>query len=60
MVNDESKRRSNIRGLLELVMAPSPIPIAEVEPATAIVKRFTTGAMSFGASSKAHETLAMR
>jgi len=60
MVNDESKRRSNIRGLLELVTLPQPIPLEEVEPAAQIVKRFTTGAMSFGAISKeAHETLAI-
>ena len=60
MVNDESKRRSNIRGLLELVTLPQPIPLDEVEPAAQIVKRFTTGAMSFGAISKeAHETLAI-
>ncbi len=60
LVNDESKRRSNIRGLLELKTLPKPIPLDEVEPAKEIVKRFTTGAMSFGAISKeAHETLAI-
>ncbi|MER3424661.1 MAG: glutamate synthase subunit alpha, partial [Nitrospiraceae bacterium] len=60
LVNDESKRRSNLRGLLEFNFAEKPIPIEEVEPAKDIVKRFTTGAMSFGAISKeAHETLAI-
>src|SRR5574341_2539532 len=59
LVNDESKVRSNLRGLLEL-RTGAPIPIEEVEPASEIVKRFTTGAMSFGAISKeAHETLAL-
>ncbi len=59
LVDDESRHRSNIRGLLEL-RTGAPIPIDEVEPATAIVKRFTTGAMSFGAIGKeAHETLAV-
>jgi len=59
LVNDESRHRSNIRGLLELKTGV-PIPIDEVEPASAIVKRFTTGAMSFGAIGKeAHETLAI-
>ncbi len=60
LVNDESKRRSNLRGLLEFKLAPEPIPLDEVEPAKEIVKRFTTGAMSFGSISKeAHETLAV-
>src|SRR5437867_7474992 len=60
LVNDESKRRSNIRGLLELKTLPKPIPLENVEPAKDIVRRFTTGAMSFGAISKqAHETLAI-
>jgi len=59
LVNDESRHRSNIRGLLELKTG-APIPIEEVEPASDIVKRFTTGAMSFGAIGKeAHETLAI-
>jgi glutamate synthase (NADPH/NADH) large chain/glutamate synthase (ferredoxin) len=60
LVNDESQHRSTIRGLLELKFLPEPIPLEEVEPATEIVKRFTTGAMSFGAISKeAHEALAI-
>jgi glutamate synthase (ferredoxin) len=60
LVNDESKRRSNLRGLLDFKFLPEPIPIDEVEPAKNIVKRFTTGAMSYGSISKeAHETLAI-
>jgi glutamate synthase (NADPH/NADH) large chain/glutamate synthase (ferredoxin) len=60
LVNDESKRRSNLRGLLEFKFLREPIPVEEVESAKDIVKRFTTGAMSFGAISKeAHETLAI-
>ncbi|MFO0716767.1 MAG: glutamate synthase large subunit [Nitrospira sp.] len=60
LVNDESKRRSNLRGLLEFKFLPEPIALEEVEPAKDIVKRFTTGAMSFGSISKeAHETLAI-
>ncbi|MCX5728605.1 MAG: glutamate synthase large subunit, partial [Nitrospirae bacterium] len=60
LVNDESKRRSNLRGLLEFKFLPEPIPVEEVESAKDIVKRFTTGAMSFGSISKeAHETLAI-
>ncbi len=60
LVNDESKRRSNLRGLLDFKFEPKPIPIEEVEPAKEIVKRFNTGAMSFGSISKeAHETLAI-
>ena len=48
------------RDLLELVLAESPIPLDEVEPATAIARRFSTGAMSHGAlSAEAHETLSI-
>ena len=48
------------RDLLDLVRAPSPIPLDEVEPASAIARRFSTGAMSHGAlSAEAHETLAL-
>jgi glutamate synthase (ferredoxin) len=48
-----------LHDLLELVPAAEPVPVDEVEPARAIVKRFSTGAMSHGALSKeAHETLA--
>jgi glutamate synthase domain-containing protein 2/glutamate synthase domain-containing protein 1/glutamate synthase domain-containing protein 3 len=61
MVNDESKRRATLRGLLKLKPPPGGgIPIEEVEPAREIVKRFATGAMSLGSlSAEAHETLAI-
>ncbi len=58
--NDEAVRRSLLRGLMKLRAAGEPAPLEEVEPATEIVKRFTTGAMSLGALSReAHETLAI-
>ncbi|HZL36219.1 MAG TPA: glutamate synthase large subunit [Tepidisphaeraceae bacterium] len=60
LVNDETRHRCNIRGLLRIKTHPTPIPLDEVEPAKEIVKRFVTGAMSFGSISKeAHETLAI-
>ncbi|WDT72459.1 MAG: glutamate synthase-related protein [Candidatus Manganitrophus sp.] len=59
-VDDESRARSNLRGLLDLRLLPEPIPLEEVEPASEIVKRFNTGAMSYGSiSNEAHETLAI-
>ena len=59
IVNEE-QARFNIRGLFDLDTQPEPLPLEEVEPATEIVKRFCTGAMSFGSISKeAHETLAI-
>ncbi|MDX1411969.1 MAG: glutamate synthase central domain-containing protein, partial [Nitrospirales bacterium] len=60
LVNEENKRRSTLRGMFDFKFASQPLPLDEVEPAKDIVKRFTTGAMSFGAISKeAHETLAV-
>jgi len=57
--NDESVHRSTVRGLLDFAPA-TPIPLDEVEAAADIVKRFVTGAMSFGSLSReAHETLAL-
>jgi len=59
LVNDESKQLCTIRGLLSFRPA-NPVPLEEVEPATEIVKRFKTGAMSLGSISReAHETLAI-
>ncbi|XP_075970926.1 uncharacterized protein LOC142973196 [Anticarsia gemmatalis] len=56
----ESVRACTLRGQLELVKLDEPIPISEVEPASEIVKRFATGAMSFGSISlEAHTTLAI-
>jgi glutamate synthase domain-containing protein 2 len=58
-VNDESRRLCTIRGLSPSGRA-RPIPIEEVEPPTAIVTRFKTGAMSLGSISReAHENLAI-
>jgi glutamate synthase (NADPH) large chain len=49
-----------LRGLWDLVPAPEPVPLSEVESAQEIVKRFATGAMSFGSiSAEAHENLAI-
>jgi glutamate synthase (NADPH) large chain len=60
LANDESQRRATLRGLLQFNEAPEPIPLEEVEPASEIVKRFATGAMSLGSlSAEAHETLAI-
>ncbi len=59
-VNEQSERLLTIRGLMELTKADEPLDISEVEPATEIVKRFATGAMSFGSISReAHTTLAI-
>ena len=61
LVDDQSERMASLRGLLKFrdgVRAP--IPLDEVEPASEIVKRFSTGAMSYGSiSAEAHETLAI-
>ncbi|KTR84619.1 glutamate synthase [Novosphingobium barchaimii] len=58
-INDQSERMLTIRGLMDFVPG-TPIPIEEVEPASEIVKRFATGAMSFGSISReAHTTLAL-
>src|SRR5206468_3383297 len=61
LVDDETKHRCTIRGLLNFKKsAATPIPLDQVEPAKEIVKRFVTGAMSFGSISKeAHENLAI-
>jgi glutamate synthase domain-containing protein 2/glutamate synthase domain-containing protein 1/glutamate synthase domain-containing protein 3 len=60
MVNDDAVRKGLLRGLMRLRRAGDPVPLEEVEPATEIVKRFTTGAMSLGALGReAHETLAI-
>ncbi|MBC2652725.1 glutamate synthase large subunit [Novosphingobium flavum] len=59
-INDQSERMLTIRGLMELKKADQPVPIDEVEPASEIVKRFATGAMSYGSISwEAHTTLAL-
>lgn len=58
-VNDQSTRLMTLRGLFEFKPQAS-ISIDEVEPASAIIKRFSTGAMSYGSvSQEVHETLAI-
>ena len=58
-VNNQSRKRCTLRGLFEFVEG-TPVPIEEVEPASEIVKRFCTGAMSHGSISKeAHECMAI-
>ena len=61
MVNDQSERLASLRGLFDFKTEERPsISIDEVEPASEIVKRFSTGAMSYGSiSAEAHETLAI-
>lgn len=59
-VNDQSKQLMTLRGLLEFDTDRTPVPIEEVEPVSEIVKRFSTGAMSYGSISlEAHQTLAV-
>lgn len=61
LVDDQSERMASLRGLLKFKegLRP-PVPLDEVEPASEIVKRFATGAMSYGSiSAEAHETLAI-
>jgi glutamate synthase (NADPH/NADH) large chain len=61
IINDQSRRHMTLRGLFEFKLDPSKaIPVDEVEPASEIVKRFATGAMSLGSiSTEAHSTLAV-
>ena len=61
LVDDQSERLAALRGLFEFKKGVrEPVPLDEVEPATEIVKRFSTGAMSYGSiSAEAHETLAI-
>src|SRR6185436_18048099 len=56
IVDDQSKQHATLRGLMELKVDGPGIPIAEVEPVETILKRFATGAMSYGSiSQEAHE-----
>jgi glutamate synthase (NADPH) large chain len=60
LVNEQASARVTLRGLLELVPAPTPVPLEEVEGAASILQRFSTGAMSYGSiSEEAHTTLAI-
>jgi glutamate synthase (NADPH) large chain len=60
LIDARNRHLCTLRGLLEIKTADQHIPLEEVEPAKEIVKRFATGAMSFGSISReAHETLAL-
>ena len=60
LIDKQNKQLCTLRGLLQFKYSEHPVPLDEVEPAKEIVKRFATGAMSFGSISKeAHETLAI-
>jgi glutamate synthase domain-containing protein 2/glutamate synthase domain-containing protein 1/glutamate synthase domain-containing protein 3 len=59
IVNDQSRALGTLRGLLDFKPG-TPIPLDEVEPIESILKRFATGAMSYGSiSQEAHETIAI-
>jgi glutamate synthase domain-containing protein 2/glutamate synthase domain-containing protein 1/glutamate synthase domain-containing protein 3 len=59
-INEQNERLLTIRGLMEFRWANAPIALGQVEAASEIVKRFSTGAMSFGSISReAHTTLAI-
>ena len=59
-INDQDEKLKNLRGLFRLKRAGVPLPLEAVEPASEIVKRFATGAMSFGSISwEAHTNLAI-
>ncbi|HUA16436.1 MAG TPA: glutamate synthase large subunit [Verrucomicrobiae bacterium] len=60
LIDRQSANLCTLRGLMKFKTSDKPIPLDQVEPAKEIIKRFTTGAMSFGSISKeAHETLAI-
>jgi glutamate synthase (NADPH/NADH) large chain len=60
LVNNQNENLATLRGLFEFNSNSKSIPLEEVEPIEAIIKRFSTGAMSYGSISKeAHETLAI-
>jgi glutamate synthase (NADPH/NADH) large chain len=60
IVNQQNRELLMLRGMFDFKPNGSPVPLDDVEPAAEIVKRFATGAMSFGSISKeAHETLAI-
>ncbi|MGB0114443.1 MAG: glutamate synthase large subunit, partial [Ilumatobacteraceae bacterium] len=59
-VDDQTEKLMTLRGLFEFTGDRPSVPIDEVEPASEIIKRFSTGAMSYGSiSAEAHETLAI-
>ena len=59
-INNQNENRATLRGLFDFKLSKQAIPIEEVEPIENILKRFSTGAMSYGSISRqAHETLAI-
>ena len=60
LIDDQSEHLCTIRGLMDIKFSDQAVPLDEVEPVEAILKRFKTGAMSYGSiSQEAHETLAI-
>jgi len=60
LINDQDKTLATLRGLMRFKKPRQPVPLDEVEPVESIVKRFKTGAMSYGSiSAEAHESLAI-
>ncbi len=60
LVDNQNRNLCTLRGLFEFKFAEAPIPLEEVEPVESVLKRFATGAMSYGSiSQEAHETLAI-
>ena len=60
LINNQAKNLCTLRGLLDFKLAENPLPLDQVESVESIVKRFKTGAMSYGSISKeAHEALAI-
>lgn len=60
LIDEQNEQLCTLRGLMRLKLSDKPVPLNEVESAESIVKRFATGAMSYGSISKeAHETLAI-
>ncbi|MBV9448367.1 MAG: glutamate synthase large subunit [Streptosporangiaceae bacterium] len=60
LVDDQAQRLMTLRGLMRIRPSAAPVDIGDVEPVSSIVKRFATGAMSYGSiSAEAHETLAI-
>jgi glutamate synthase (NADPH) large chain len=60
LLNDETRQLNTLRGLMDFKFPKTPVPLEEVELASDIVKKFKTGAMSYGSiSAEAHETLAI-
>jgi glutamate synthase (NADPH/NADH) large chain len=60
LVDEQAEAAVTLRSLLDWRPAGAPVPLEEVEPATSLYRRFSTGAMSYGSiSAEAHETLAI-